>query len=106
MPQEQMRQKAGEVTCEALTPSVTPTRRGMSGRIALKPFDHSDIEEIPASCNTVFFYRKDAWSCKVSCKWPVSLLVSPYLLEDKFQTTLSTTTVKFLNKLTSEISRI
>lgn len=106
MPQEQMKQKAGEVTCEALTSSVTPTPCGMSGGIALKPFDHSDIEEIPASCNTVFFYRKNAWSCKVSCKWPVSLLESPYLLEDKFQTTLRTTTVKFLNKLTSEISRI
>lgn len=53
-----MKQKAEEATCEALTSSVTPTLCEIPGRIALKPFDHSDREQNPASCNTVFFYRK------------------------------------------------
>lgn len=53
-----MKQKAEEVTYEALTSSVAQTLCEVPARAALKPFDHSDREENPVSCNRVFFYRK------------------------------------------------
>lgn len=56
--QEQMKQKAEEVTYEALTSSVAQTLCEVPARAALKLFDHSDREENPVSCNRVFFYRK------------------------------------------------
>lgn len=103
--QKQINKKAGEAIYEAVTSSVTKAPCESSGVEALKPFDQWQRRESSLTPYSIF-PEKNAWSCKASFRWPVSLLVSPYLLEVKFQATPQYHNSWFPNRLISEVSRI